>query len=126
MVMMMMMMMMNTNAMPALEGKVIFLGPFPPAWGIVEISPFLPTSIDWRPMMMFRGRSLVWRVDFVLSRPEVFLFRVEIPMLWVNVWVDEPPSCCAPIDEGKEPHTTQSQASGRTHAHEHHRKRKRK
>ena len=53
MMMMMMMMMMNTNAMPALEGKVIFLGPFPPAWGIVEISPFLPTSIDWRPMMMY-------------------------------------------------------------------------
>ena len=41
MVMVMMMMMMNTNAMPALEGKVIFLGPFPPAWSIVEISPFL-------------------------------------------------------------------------------------
>ena len=30
--MMMMMMMMNTNAMPALEGKVIFLGPFPPVF----------------------------------------------------------------------------------------------
>ena len=46
----MMMMMMNTNAMPALEGKVIFLGPFPPAWGIVEISPFPPppmaTDVD--------------------------------------------------------------------------------
>ena len=122
MMMMMMMMMMNTNAMPALEGKVIFLGPFPPAWGIVEISPFLPTSIDWRPMMMFRGRSLVWRVDFVLSRPEVFLFRVEIPMLWVKCVGYEPLSCCDPIEEGKEPHTTRAKPVEHARAHEHHRK----
>ena len=65
MMMMMMMMMMNTNAMPALEGKVIFLGPFRPAsW---KFPLFLRHR--WRPMMY---RDLP---DFVLSRPEVFLLE---------------------------------------------------
>ena len=71
MMMMMMMMMMNTNAMPALEGKVIFLGPFRPAWGIVEISPFPPMATDdvLREISRFGFRILSYR------RKEVFLLE---------------------------------------------------
>ena len=69
MMMMMMMMMMNTNAMPALEGKVIFLGPFSPR--IVEISPFPPMATDdvLREISRFGSRILSYR------RKEVFLLE---------------------------------------------------
>ena len=65
MMMMMMMMMMNTNAMPALEGKVIFLGPFSPR--IVEISPFPPMATD----------DVLREISRILSyrRKEVFLLE---------------------------------------------------